>query len=100
MNVGATAIGVSLTNGGSLTLDGNGDTRDGAGAYRGLFVYSGAMTVENRTIVDAVAPGGDLFIQGATDVTLAPSRAKRVRSAVAPLTPATTARSLSAAAGC
>jgi len=31
---------------------------NGAGAFRGLFAYSGAATIENLTIYDAVAQGG------------------------------------------
>src|ERR1700759_2300962 len=42
----------------TLTIDGNGHTLDGAGTYRGLFVYSGQVTIRNLTIQNAVATGG------------------------------------------
>ncbi len=42
----------------TLTINGRGAFLDGAGAYRGLFAYSGKTTIENLTIEDAVAEGG------------------------------------------
>jgi hypothetical protein len=41
----------------SLTIDGGGGTLDGAGTYRGLFVYAGNLTVGSLTIADAKAEG-------------------------------------------
>lgn len=51
-------LAVNLGPGGSLTLLGNGQTIDGAGAYRGLFDYAGALTIDDLTIANAVARGG------------------------------------------
>src|SRR5690606_23629161 len=43
-----------------MTIDGDGRiTIDGAGSYRGLFVYSGEVRVENLFIENAMAKGGD-----------------------------------------
>ena len=50
--------GINLGAGSSLTIDGGGDTLDGGGTQRGLFVYSGTVTVEHLTIAHAVAAGG------------------------------------------
>jgi hypothetical protein len=49
---------LDLHTGVSLNIDGEGDTLDGGGAYRGLFVYSGNVTVQNLTIANALAIGG------------------------------------------
>jgi hypothetical protein len=49
---------VNLKSGDTLTIDGQGAVLNGATAYRGLFVYSGAVTIENLTIENAVAQGG------------------------------------------
>jgi len=49
---------INLGAGSSLTIDGQGDTLDGAKTYNGLFVYSGNVTIENLTISDARAVGG------------------------------------------
>ena len=43
----------------SFTINGEGHTLSGNDAFRGLFVYSGAVTVENLQISHAVARGGD-----------------------------------------
>jgi hypothetical protein len=51
------AINVTGTNN-TLTIDGQGAFLDGAGAYRGLFAYSGVTTIENLTIEHALAIGG------------------------------------------
>ena len=45
--------------GGSLTINGNGHTLSGAGTYRGLFVGSGAVSVNGLTIADTAATGGE-----------------------------------------
>ncbi len=47
----------------SLTIDGNGATLDGGavngvGGHRGLFVYSGNVTIENLTLSNMNAIGG------------------------------------------
>jgi hypothetical protein len=49
---------INLAPGASLTIDGGGHTIDGAGAHRGFLDYSGALTLENLTIQNAVATGG------------------------------------------
>ena len=41
-----------------VTIDGAGQTLDGGNAYRGFFVYSGPVTIENLTIKDTAAIGG------------------------------------------
>lgn len=50
-------------NGGSLVIEGNGYSIDGAGAYRGLYIDSGktgaTISVSNANFVDCVAQGGD-----------------------------------------
>ncbi len=43
----------------SLTIDGNGDTLDGAEKYNGLFVYAGNVSIENLSIANAIAVGGN-----------------------------------------
>ena len=45
--------------GGSLVIKGNGDTIDGGGLYRGLFAYSGTITVQDLSIINTVAYGGN-----------------------------------------
>jgi hypothetical protein len=42
----------------TLTIYGNGGILNGAGAYRGLFAYSGVTTIDHLTIEKAVAKGG------------------------------------------
>ncbi|MEP7336775.1 MAG: putative Ig domain-containing protein [Acidobacteriota bacterium] len=42
----------------SITINGNGHFLDGAGAHRGLFVYAGAVAIQNLAIQNAVAQGG------------------------------------------
>ncbi len=49
---------VNLASGVNLTIDGGGNTLSGAGAYRGLFVYNGNVTIQNLTIANAKAQGG------------------------------------------
>jgi large repetitive protein len=56
-NTAVTAIG--LASGVSLTIEGDGYTLDGGGNEQGLFADSGAVTVENLTIANAVAQGGN-----------------------------------------
>jgi Hint domain len=79
--------GVVLGAGSTLTIDGGGNTLDGAGTYRGLFAYQGNLDVQNLTIADAHAVGGaggegyggagggaglggGLFVGASADVTL------------------------------
>ena len=47
----------------NLTIDGQGHTLDGANTYRGLFVYSGAVAINNLSINDALAQGGTAVIR-------------------------------------
>ena len=75
---------INLPAGASLTVDGGGFKLDGAGLYRGFFVYSGTVTIQNLTIADAAATGGaagpgggggaglggGLFVAAAANVTL------------------------------
>ncbi len=49
---------VNLAAGDTLTIDGMGNTLDGAGKYRGFFDYAGGLTLQNMTIQNAVASGG------------------------------------------
>ncbi len=49
---------INLTGADTLTINGLGARLDGAGAYQGLFAYSGATTIENLTIENCVAKGG------------------------------------------
>jgi len=80
-------LALNLGAGGSLTLIGNGQTINGAGTYRGLFDYSGALVVNDLTIArggsGGTAPangtgagaggaglGGGLFVASAGNATL------------------------------
>ena len=49
---------INLHSGVSLVINGIGGTLNGASAYRGLFVYSGNVTINNLTISNTVARGG------------------------------------------
>jgi len=49
---------INLAGSDTLTINGQGAKLNGAGAYRGLFAYSGATTIENLTIENCVAKGG------------------------------------------
>ena len=49
---------LNLASGVTFTLDGGGNSLDGNGAHRGLFVYAGTVTVQNLTIQNALAHGG------------------------------------------
>ncbi|HBY26080.1 MAG TPA: hypothetical protein DEH75_05955, partial [Bradyrhizobium sp.] len=44
---------------GTVTINGGNFTLDGGGVQRGLFVYSGTVAVNNLTIQNAVAKGGN-----------------------------------------
>jgi CSLREA domain-containing protein len=46
----------AITN--SVTINGNGNTIDGGGLYRGLFAYSGTIAISDLTIQNAKAVGG------------------------------------------
>ncbi|MDQ8697097.1 hypothetical protein RCO24_00005, partial [Hyphomicrobium sp. LHD-15] len=46
--------------GANITISGNGNTLSGEGDYRGLFVYSGQVRIEDLTIQNAAAKGGDV----------------------------------------
>jgi hypothetical protein len=49
---------INLAAGDTLTINGDGQTMNGGGMQRGFFVYAGDVTIENLTILDAVAIGG------------------------------------------
>jgi hypothetical protein len=49
---------INLKGADTLTINGVGVAVNGAGAYRGLFAYSGNLLIENLTIENAVAKGG------------------------------------------
>ena len=49
---------INLQPGVTLTIDGRNNGLDGAGAFRGLFAYSGTITVQNLAINNTVAQGG------------------------------------------
>src|SRR5579871_4587145 len=42
----------------SMTLEGNSNTLSGGNQFRGLFVYSGTVTIQDLTITNAMAQGG------------------------------------------
>jgi len=48
----------NLASGDTLTIHGNGHTLD-ANGLPGLFVYSGALEIDNLSVINAVAKGGD-----------------------------------------
>lgn len=47
----------------SVTINGNGNVLDGGGTHRGLFAYQGTIAINDLTIQNAKAPGG----QGGSD---------------------------------
>jgi len=49
---------INLAGNDTLTINGQNAILNGADAYRGLFAYSGNLTIENLTIENAVANGG------------------------------------------
>jgi hypothetical protein len=49
---------IHLAPGVTLDIEGNGGTLDGGGVQRGLFVYSGTVTIENLSLNDFAALGG------------------------------------------
>ena len=49
---------INLSSNDTLTINGAGGALDGDKANRGLFVYSGAVTIKNLTIQNALARGG------------------------------------------
>lgn len=51
-------VAINLMPGSALDIIGNNTTIDGAGAYRGLFVYAGTVAVHDVTIADTRAKGG------------------------------------------
>ena len=50
---------IDLKGSDTLTIDGGGSTLSGNNAYRGFFVYAGNVTIENLTIANAKALGGN-----------------------------------------
>ena len=56
---------INLKSNDILVINGNGDTLDGNnGQYRGLFVYSGNVTINDLAILDATARGGNGYQGG------------------------------------
>ena len=55
---GATTL-PAIESAGTVTINGGGHTLDGGGVQRGLFVYTGTVAVNNLTIQNAVAQGGN-----------------------------------------
>ena len=49
---------INLKSGVTLDIEGGNFALDGGGAQRGLFVYSGVVTIENLTLKNMVATGG------------------------------------------
>ncbi len=58
-STGGQLVPIELQSGVTLTINGNGHTLDGAHAFRGLFVYSGTVTVEHLSLNDMAAVGGN-----------------------------------------
>ena len=56
--LGSDLEAINLQSGVTLTIDGGGGTINGGGAYRGLFVYAGNVTIENLSLSLTVAIGG------------------------------------------
>src|SRR5580658_189725 len=52
-------LAINLNSGVSLTVNGEGDALDGQNKYRGLLVYAGDVSIENLTIENALAAGGE-----------------------------------------
>src|SRR5882724_7266895 len=50
---------INLAGNDSITINGNGATLDGGGVYRGFFVYAGTVVINDVTIQNAVARGGN-----------------------------------------
>jgi autotransporter-associated beta strand protein len=55
----ADLFAINLHSSASLTIDGQGHTLNGAGAYRGFFAYAGSLTINNLAIDNALARGGN-----------------------------------------
>ncbi|WP_419727803.1 beta strand repeat-containing protein [Lichenicola sp.] len=51
-------MALNLASGVNVTVDGGGYLLNGSGAYRGLFVYAGSVTIQNLTIENSLAQGG------------------------------------------
>ncbi len=49
----------AITTRSSVTIDGHGRALDGGGVQRGFFVYSGNVTIQNLTIQNTLAQGGN-----------------------------------------
>ena len=49
---------IDLLPGSSLTIEGNGATLDGGGSQRGFFLADGALTLQDLTIANTLAQGG------------------------------------------
>jgi hypothetical protein len=60
ISLGGTALEViNLHAGVTLNIVGNNKTLDGGGAQRGLFVYTGAVTINDLAINNMLAQGGN-----------------------------------------
>jgi hypothetical protein len=51
-------LAINLPSGSTLDIEGNGFKLDGGGSQRGLFVYSGVVTIEDLTLANMLAQGG------------------------------------------
>ncbi len=51
-------LAINLGSGGTLSIDGGGFVIDGASTWRGLFVYSGQVSINNLGVSHTVARGG------------------------------------------
>src|SRR6516164_510731 len=51
-------LAINLSSGSTLTISGANHVLNGGGATRGLFVYSGTVTVDDLSITSAAAVGG------------------------------------------
>ncbi|SHK06892.1 Peptidase M10 serralysin C terminal [Roseomonas rosea] len=52
-------LAINLAAGSSLTIAGGGHVLDGGDAHRGFFVYSGSVRIEDLSIQNTLAEGGD-----------------------------------------
>ena len=59
---------INLKSGVTLDFEGHGYSLDGENAERGLFVYSGDVTIANLTIKNALAEGGNGGVSPATGI--------------------------------
>jgi hypothetical protein len=67
----ADPLAIDLATGESLTIDGGGNTIDGAG-HRGLFAYAGTVTISALTLSGMAAAGGRGWAAGCSLPTAPP----------------------------